>query len=243
MNFAIVPVKQLSRAKERLASLLSPAERSSLAFAMLEDVLSVLFRSKKLDGVTVISNDPTVWELAKSLGAWVIRETSQEGESASVERATKACMAWGASTVLIVPSDIPLIAPSDVELVIEKAEVLSGHRLRGQGARPVIEKNGDEPEAEPDAPCVILVPSLDGTGTNALLRRPPEAIPSHFGANSFQAHIAEVERQKIPYEACELPRIALDIDSPEDLKLFLSTESQTRSYRELLKMGIPSRMR
>lgn len=224
MNFVIVPVKQLSSAKERLAFLLSPIERRSLALAMLEDVVTVLCSSRKLDGVVVISNDPIVWEMAKNLGALVIEELLQEGENVSVEQATKICMNWGASSVLVVPSDIPLITLADVDFLIEKS------------------KNDDQ-ENHSYTPRVILVPSLDHKGTNALLRRPPDIIPTHFGYNSFQAHIAEAEKQQIPYKIWILPRIALDIDSPEDLRLFLSTENQTQAYQELIRMGIPLRLK
>ncbi len=232
VNFAIVPVKRLSHAKERLASLLSPAERRSLAFAMLKDVLSALTRSRELQHVVVVSSDPTVWEVARNSSALIIEESFQENESASVEAATKICITWGASTVLIVPSDIPLITTEDVDFLVKKSR---------QGLQPCLQIKEDEPGR--DSPFVILVPSWDHKGTNAFLRRPPDVIPSSFGYDSLRIHIAEAERQKIPYQIYELPRIALDIDSPEDLKLFLSAESPTYTYRQLMKSEILHRLR
>jgi 2-phospho-L-lactate guanylyltransferase len=232
LNFAIVPVKRLSHAKERLASLLSPAERRFLAFAMLKDVLSALTHSRELQQVVVVSSDPMVWEVARNSGAWIIEELSQETESASVEAATKICITWGASTVLIVPSDIPLITTEDVDFLVKKSQ---------QGLSPDLQIKKEAPN--PDSPFVIFVPSLDHKGTNAFLRRPPDIIPSSFGYDSLRIHITEAERQKIPYQIYELPRIALDIDSPEDLRLFLSIESPTYTYRELVKSEIPHRLR
>ena len=71
--------------------------------------------------------------------------------------------------------------------------------------------------ATEDAPSVVLVPSRDGTGTNAILRSPPTLFPSHFGPNSFAAHLAEAERCGARVKILRNPRIGLDIDELEDL--------------------------
>jgi 2-phospho-L-lactate guanylyltransferase (CobY/MobA/RfbA family) len=199
---------------------------------MLQDVLSAFILSKTLGGVAVISNDPTVWEVAKNFGVSVIKEPSQEDVNASVEDATKTCIAWGASTILVVPSDVPLITTVDIDFIFS---------YRGEFQTCSFNEKG-KAETTSYPPSVILVPSLDRKGTNAFLRSPPDIIPSRFGYDSFQAHIAEAEKQKTPYQVYELPSVMLDIDFPEDIRRFLSKESETFAYRELLRMGIPYRL-
>jgi len=66
---------------------------------------------------------------------------------------------------------------------------------------------------------VILVPSRDGTGTNAILRRPPDIFPSQFGPGSFARHLAAARAAGISWRILENPRIALDLDDPDDLAI------------------------
>jgi 2-phospho-L-lactate/phosphoenolpyruvate guanylyltransferase len=55
-------------------------------------------------------------------------------------------------------------------------------------------------------------------------------VPLRFGDNSFFPHLDAAKAQGIQPEVVHLPRIALDIDTPEDLALFVCTPSQTRAY-------------
>ncbi len=210
MKFALIPVKDLSRAKERLSSILSQPERTALAYAMLEDVLRAMKGSSFLDRIFVVTLDENAIELAKSMDVEIIREIKQEGESASVDYASKICKNMGAQSVLVIPGDAPLITYEDVDFILEKEKPYTS---------------------------VILVPARDEMGTNAILRKPPDVIPSRFGYDSFKKHINELRKKNIPYEVYNLPRIALDIDEPTDLVLFSSIRSYTRAYEELIKIG------
>ena len=210
MRFALVPVKDLSKAKERLSPILSQSERTDLAYAMLEDVLIALRGSKLLDRILVVTLDENAIKLAESLDIEVIKETKQNGESESVDWASIICKEMGAESVLVIPGDAPLITPEDVDFVLEKGEPLHS---------------------------VILVPARDELGTNAILRKPPDVILSRFGYDSFKKHIEEARKRNIPYEIHKLPRVALDIDEPEDLSLFATQKSPTKTYKELLRIG------
>jgi 2-phospho-L-lactate/phosphoenolpyruvate guanylyltransferase len=215
MKFALVPVKDLSKAKERLSSILSQTERTALAYAMLEDVLRALRGSVFLNRLFVVTLDENAIEIAKSLGVEIIKETKQEGESASVDYASMICKNMGAESVLVIPGDAPLITHEDVDFILEKEKSYSS---------------------------VILVPARDEMGTNAIFKKPPDAIPSRFGYDSFKKHIDESRQRNIPYEVYKLSKVALDIDEPEDLTLFASRKSQTKTYKELVKMGIIQRI-
>jgi len=216
MKFVIVPVKDLSKAKERLSSLLPQQERTELAYAMLEDVLTALKESRLSDRKFIVTLDAKAIEIAKALGIEVILETEQNGESASVDYASQICKDMGAASVLVIPGDAPLITSDDIDFILER---------------------------EKDAPSIIFVPARDDLGTNAILRKPPDAIPSMFGHDSFNKHKGEADKNNIPYESFENPRIGLDIDSPEDLKEFISRKSNTRAYRELIRLEIIDKIR
>jgi len=211
MNIALVPVKDLSTAKERLAGMLSSYQRTSLAFAMLEDVLEALTRSKGLDRILIVTCDETAMELALKMGVGVIKESEQRGESSSVDSAARICKDMEAESLLVIPLDVPLVTAEDIESIL---------------------KNGSA------SPSVILVPSRDRNGTNAILKRPPDVIPSRFGHDSFRLHIKEAMKRGVSYEIQIMPNLSLDIDTPEDLASFMAKESQTKAYKELLKWDL-----
>ena len=211
MKFAIVPVKDLSRAKERLSAILPQDVRTALAYAMLQDVLTALSGSGLLDRKFIVSLDKTAIKIATDLGIEVIREREQKGESASVDFASGICKEMGAQSVLVIPGDAPLITAEDIDSIVER---------------------------ESDAPSAILVPARDYLGTNAILRKPPDAFPSFFGHDSFRKHIEEAARRNIIIDSFENPRIALDIDNPEDLREFASIKSDTKTYELLSGMNL-----
>ena len=215
MIVAVIPVKELARGKQRLQPLLTAQERHLLSKTMLEDVLSVVAISPVLDRVLVITSDTEAAACARQYGAGVIKEARQVRQSQSVGAAAAICRQMGAEAMLALPLDIPRITAGDLARIVEKGT---------------------------SCPGIVLVPSRDELGTNALLARPPEAIPFRFGYDSFRAHRREAEARDLPCEICELPNLALDIDEIEDLRCFLEQPSQTRTHGLLLRLGIERRL-
>ena len=213
MTFGIVPVKDLSKAKDRLSSVLPQKHRTTLAYAMLEDVLIALKSSKLLDRIFIVTLDSHAIEIAKSMEIEIILETEQNGESSSVDFAAEKCKEMGADSILVIPGDAPLITSQDIDFILKEQAKLS-------------------------PPFVIMVPARDELGTNAILRNPPDIIPSRFGHDSYNNHKSEANIKNIPYKAFKNPRIALDIDQPEDLEEFVSQKSDTKTYNELINLGI-----
>ncbi|MGI9533902.1 MAG: hypothetical protein ACR2NW_03035, partial [Thermodesulfobacteriota bacterium] len=87
-------------------------------------------------------------------------------------------------------------------------------------------------------PHVILVPSGDKLGTNAILRKPPDVLQSMFGHDSFRKHIEQAEEKNVPYEIYEVENIALDIDEPGDIETLKKLGRHTLAYRELVRLGL-----
>lgn len=191
MRAILIPVKNLSNVKQRLASMLTMQERSALAGAMMEDTFAAVARVRSAERVFVVTNEQRAMELARRNRWHVIEETGQESESASVDSASRFCAAQGVTALLRLPIDLPLLTPGDVESVW--AELLP-------------------------APSAVLAPSRDGTGTNALLRAPAPVFASRFGPGSFVLHLEGALAAGAAVKVMSNARLAFDVDDPVDLR-------------------------
>ncbi|MFN0108970.1 MAG: 2-phospho-L-lactate guanylyltransferase [Blastocatellia bacterium] len=216
MRYILIPVKDLTRAKQRLAALMNQPERTRLAWAMLENTFAAAARVRSIDRVAVVTLYQPAIELAQKFGMEVILETEQISESASVDFGSREAAKLGAEAVLRLPIDLPLITAEDIETVLA---------------------------ADQSEPSVVIVPSRDGTGTNAILRRPPTLFPSHFGTGSLAKHIREAEQASASCTLLDLPNIALDIDEPEDLAEFLKLGQGTQLYELLAELKVGARLK
>jgi len=210
MKYVLIPVKELTRAKQRLAGLMVQEERTALAWLMLEHLFQEVVRARGYDRVAVVTLCEPAAQLARRLGFELISETKQISESVSVDYNSRVLRARGVRSVLRLPIDLPLIMAEDIELLLDRV--------------------GDKPAA-------VMVSSRDGMGTNAIGRTPPDLFPSHFGPDSLAQHLTEARRRNVPFELIDLPRIALDIDNPADLAYFLKYGQGTRVYDLLQTCG------
>jgi 2-phospho-L-lactate guanylyltransferase len=186
----LIPVKSFSQVKQRLARQLGLADRIDLVQAMRKDVFACVATVRGIDRVFVVTSEPQVLDEARLRGWEPIREQAQQSESASVDFASRWCAERGATALLRLPIDLPLVTAADVQSLFSALD---------------------------SAPCAVLAPSRDGTGTNALLRSPPALFPSRFGPGSFALHLAEAERVGATAKIMRNPRIEFDLDDPEDL--------------------------
>ena len=211
---ALIPAKGFANAKQRLSALLSEPARALLAETMLRDVLRQTLLARGLTSTHVVTGDRRVREIAASLGAEVIVEEKEKGETAAVTYALAEMKRSGIEAALIIPADIPLLRARDIELVLAEASSHDGL-----------------------SPFALLVPSHDRMGTNALLLSPPDLIPLRFGYDSFSYHLSQVAAQELPLRVLENERIALDIDEPQDLERFiLSGDGTGESYSKVMEM-------
>ncbi len=215
MRYILIPVKDLTLAKQRLAPLMTQRERTRLAWAMLENTFAAAARVCNADRVAIVTLYHPAIELAERYGMEVITEKTQISESVSVDFGSREVKKRGAEAVLCLPIDLPLVTPADIETVFD-------HDL--------------------PAPSAVIVPSRDGTGTNAILRRPPDLFPSHFGPGSLDKHIKEAEMSHARCEILHLPRIALDIDDPADVTVMMRQGRGTPVYEMLAEMRINERL-
>jgi 2-phospho-L-lactate guanylyltransferase len=214
MRYALVPVKDMTQAKARLSPLLSASERHMLAVAMLDDVLAALGGASTLERIALVTTDPHALSLAAQKGFEVVEEESVRGETEAVDLAVRMCRARGASSLIVIPADIPLLTAADVDCVMDHG------RLHD----------------------VVIVPSWDSRGTNAVALRPPDALRLRFGSWSFFPHVKQAKRKGLSYKVVRLPRVALDVDTPADLTRLASQAAGTSSYAALEAMGLLARI-
>src|SRR5260370_27009199 len=112
--WAVVAVKELDRAKERLAPVLQPERRRALMLAMLEDVLTALAATPGLGGLAVVTVDAAARRLAARYSARIIETGARDGHSGAVAAAAKLLAPGGGSGLLTVPRDIPPVPPSPI---------------------------------------------------------------------------------------------------------------------------------
>ena len=206
MKIAVLAVKSPADSMTRLTDVLSPAEREELATRLYHQALAVLGSVSLLDERIVVSTDRAVLAAARLAGARILEEPNQLSHSHSAERGVEMALRLGAHTVLSAPIDVPLAASAEYEKLLDVSSRLS-------------------------APSLIIVPSCDGTGTNVLVRAPPDVIVSGFGPGSFERHRNAGTAAGAEVRVMCPPGITLDLDTPQDL---LTVEKQTISNNDIL---------
>jgi len=186
--FAVVPVKDLAGTKSRLAPVLNPGARAGLTLYMMGRVVRTI-REAGVGDVCVVSPDPIVLNEALEQGAVPLLQTSR-GLNPALEEGRARALERGASTLLVLPADLPLIDAGDIRAVLDAA---------GDGLG------------------VVVAPDGARSGTNALLSRPPDALPFLFGPDSFEAHLGAARGRSLDLRVCERSHLAFDLDTAEDL--------------------------
>lgn len=222
--WVLIPVKDLVNAKQRLSGILSPSERRALSQAMVEDMLELLASVSGIDGVLLVSDDSSAGLLAYRYGARLIPEKGHsQGLNAAVKQAAAHLTALGASHMLVLHGDLPLIRADDLNSLI------AGLPPLGQA-------------------MVRLVPDASRQGSNALLCSLPAPIEFAYGCNSFALHTEACRRQGVAVDQICLASLQLDIDTPEDLQVLVGLLYEGHSVpcktsAVLAEYGVGARLR
>jgi 2-phospho-L-lactate guanylyltransferase len=217
MRALLLPVKNLSNAKKRLIGVLTPEERFALAGAMLADTIRAVRGVRCADKIFVVTNYAPVMRIAEENRWEILREDRQISESHSVDAASKICEQRGVTALLRLPLDVPLVQASDIDDLLA---------------------------VECEDRALVIVPSRDGTGTNAILRTPPTLFPSHFGRGSFAKHVGEAECIGARVIFRRNTRLEMDVDDEADLRVLLNNDlSGTETGRWLRESGVEARFR
>ncbi|MGA9510437.1 MAG: 2-phospho-L-lactate guanylyltransferase [Candidatus Sulfotelmatobacter sp.] len=211
----LIPVKNLSAAKQRLATLLDQPARTELAQTMLHDVVTALTAWPRRPPCALVTSDPFALELARQYDFEIIPDPANPGETGAIEMATRLCVERGIDNTLVIPADIPLIQAAELEQIYAVA---------------------------PDEGSV-LAPAGDGRGTNAAFRRPANLFPLRFGNHSFKPHLVAAQATGKPCHVLQLSGIAVDVDNPEDLQQLLARPGETRTQSLIRRWTLEGRLR
>lgn len=211
----LIPVKNLSNAKQRLGEALDQEHRSLLAEAMLRDVLTAAAGVRDRLDIYLVTGDAHARRLRAEFGVGVIEDTRNQSETAAIEMATAWSEERGYDTTVVLPADVPLTTSAELHRVLDSAPE--------EGA--------------------VFVPAYDGRGSNCVLRRPAAIIPLRFGNDSFLPHCEAMTKTGKPLVILELPGIGLDIDNPHELELLVGRAGNTHAQRLLRFWSVGSRNR
>jgi 2-phospho-L-lactate guanylyltransferase len=189
-TLAILPVKRFDGAKRRLEPALPAGPRRALAEAMFVDVLTALRRAQAIDRVVVVTADPGAQRIAEGYEAIALDDPAESGMNPAIERGIRHARELGAAQVLVIPGDVPMIEPGDVDALLGRPR--TADRL------------------------AVIVPDRHGSGTNALLLAPPTAMRPSYGTDSRARHERMAAEAGIARELTEVESLALDVDTPED---------------------------
>lgn len=188
---ALIPVKPLNLAKQRLSTILSPTERKQLSLAMLCDVMTALGEHPAIERIIVCSPDPQIASLARTFGVEFLAEGALQGHglNAAVNAATKLLARQGVSELMVAHGDLPLLGQEELE------DFITTHRAGSQ---------------------VTVTPDSRLDGTNLLAWNPVSGFEVQYGQNSYLRHCYQCRALGIAPTLCVLPGASRDIDNAED---------------------------
>lgn len=190
-TLAVVPIKTLTAAKQRLSGSLGAGARKSLAQAMFSDVLASLRRCQRIEAIAVVTLDVVATAVAHGERTTVLPDTLQDGQSAATLIGVRYAVAAGYDRAVLVPGDTPLLDATELDGLLDSCQA--------------------------GGLAAAVVPDRHGTGTNALVLSPPDAMDPSFGPGSFDRHLAIAGAAGLACRADVVPSLAHDVDTPEDL--------------------------
>ena len=209
--WAVIPVKQISQAKQRLSKILSPVERRDFFSAMLEDILSIMVKIDFFEKIILATNCPHAISIAGRHGITHFETGPDDGLNLAAGETVSHLLENGISDMFLIPADIPLITEEEINSAIK---------------------------AHPSAPSLTIIPSRDKLGSNCLLLSPPSRMPLKFGPDSYFRHLEIAKSNGLKINPMELPGFGLDIDEPKDLFELLKAEGNTLSQKYLLQLNL-----
>ena len=218
---AVIPVKQLANAKQRLAGVLSPRLRRDLFRAMFSDVLEAATTCDRIDRVIVVTSDDEVGGVAREFGAEVRPEPANPGLIEAVTQTAAQLADESVHAMVFLPADVPLVSVEELEIVLDGFG-------RGDGAE------------------MMIVPAQDLGGSNCLACSPPNCMAFGFGEDSFRRHLRLAEETGVATSVAKLPGLGLDVDTPDDLYavagILREQGLDTNTHRFLIESGILHRL-
>jgi 2-phospho-L-lactate guanylyltransferase len=204
---AIIPVKTFSKAKTRLG--LSQEKTERLCKIMLDEVLSTISKSQKINKIVLVSKDESAFQIGKKYNVEQLFEENEKGVNSAVSLAEKYLISNGYEVSVVFPQDIPLLQSQDIDSLFS------------------FQKNSES---------LLVVPSRKFDGTNALVRTPVDVIETHYDEDSYRIHISTGRSRRIPTSFVLINRIMWDVDDSSDIEYIMSNVEKPHLAEQLRKV-------
>lgn len=209
--WVLVPLKNLDRAKERLAKVFEPRERRELVRAMARDVLAALLAVPfSPERIVLVADDPEAGALALEAGVALFQPSpaTRDPLNAALSEATRDLLQRGAQHVLVLHADLPCATAAELRALI----AAHGRQLEiGATGR------------------VTLVSDRAGRGTNCLLVSPPAVLAYHFGMDSRRLHREAAASAGVAFDEFSAVGLRRDIDLPAELAELVTDSQRTQN--------------
>jgi len=204
---AIIPVKNISRAKSRLS--IPQDKKELLCILMLSEVLKTLQVSPRISETIIVSQDCRAKQAAKEFGAIFLYDEREDGVNGAISIADRYLRNTEFEASLILPQDIPFIMPQDIDFLLSFAT---------------------------PPKFALVVPSRRFDGTNALARMPADLMPTHYDEDSYRIHMQAGREKTASTSLVLIRRIMMDIDDASDLKFALARNEKPDVTQKILKI-------
>jgi len=195
--WAVIPIKALNKAKNRLTPILSVVDRRKLVLQRFEHTLQQLANWQILEGILVVSSDLFFNHFSTQYGFEFLLEEQPNGLNSSVQMAAEHLESKGVEAMLVIHGDLPLVSQKELNRLVEAAPTTG----------------------------VLIAPDRHLSGTNVLWVAPPLIIPFAYGSESFQKHQELANNLNCPLVIFQSESLGLDIDFPDDYSFYQQTIS------------------
>ena len=208
--WALVPVKSLSWAKQRLSCFMGD-DRAELTEAMFKDVIGALNSSTEVGNVAVVTADLDIMALAEAMDVFVIKETRSFGMNISLHNGIDVLRNLGAEWVGIFPVDIPLATGAEIDRLISSV---------------------NQKRCNLDRKVMGITPCGKRDGTNFLFINTAEPIVLKYGSGSFNLHQEMARDCQLTSVIVDSYALSVDLDEKSDIDDFILHGMQNPTFQK-----------
>ena len=193
---AIIPVKTFSKAKTRLN--LQQDCKMEICSLMLQEVLKTISNCKVVNQIVLVSKDEAALKIGRQFNSIEIFD-NESGVNNAINLADEYLSDKNFDCSIIFPQDIPTMISSDIDALLGFIKSTNS---------------------------VIIVPSRQFNGTNALVRCPADLIQTRYDMGSYTHQIDAANTKTKNISIALIRRMMLDIDDESDLAFMLKQHSK-----------------
>jgi len=193
---AIIPVKTFSKAKTRLN--LQQDCKMEICSLMLQEVLKTISNCKVVNQIVLVSKDEAALKIGRQFNSIEIFD-NESGVNNAINLADEYLSDKNFDCSIIFPQDIPTMTSSDIDALLGFIKSTNS---------------------------VIIVPSRQFNGTNALVRCPADLIQTRYDMGSYTHQIDAANTKTKNISIALIRRMMLDIDDESDLAFMLKQNSK-----------------